>query len=120
MQETRSRWTALGCVAVGISEQGPALRKGIKVRRFTLRVPLHHTNPIIEVIYNYKNYIRLIRILRGRLYECDAAGNNRETGSPDHFRVFSRSNTLVKGSAVLFISCSHWSRRSLIPFATSG
>ena len=64
LQEARSRWTALGCVAVGISEQDPALRKGIKVRRFTLRVPLHHTNPIIEIIYNYKNYIRLIRILR--------------------------------------------------------
>ena len=120
MQETRSGWTALGRIAVGIGKQDPALRKRVKIRRFTLRVTTHHTNPIIEVVYNYKNYIRLIRVLRGHLHDGEAAGNNREKGSPDHFRVFSRSNTLVKGSAVLFISCSHWSRRSLIPFATSG
>ncbi len=87
MQETRSGRTALGRVAVGIGEQDSALRKGVKVRRFTLRVTTHHTNPIIEVVYYYKNYIRLIRILRGHLHNGEAAGNNREKGSVDHGRL---------------------------------
>ena len=107
MQETRSGWTALGRIAVGIGKQDPALRKCVKVRCFALRVPLHHTNPVIEVVYNYKNHIRLLQILRGHLYECDEAGNNREKGSIDHFRVFFLGKTSGKDSAVLLISCSH-------------
>ena len=84
-----------------IRKQDPALRKRVKVRCFTLRVPLHHTNPVIKVVDNYKNHIRLLQIPRGHLYECDAAGNNREKGSIDHFRVFFRGKTSGKGSAVL-------------------
>ena len=80
MQEARSRWTALGCVAVGISEQDPALRKRVKIRRFTLRVTTHHANPIIEVVYDDKYNIRLIL----RICKRESTQDGQCKGSDDY------------------------------------
>jgi hypothetical protein len=60
IQKTRSGRTALGCIAVGIGEQYALSRKRVEVRGFTLWMPAHHADPIIEVVYDDKYNIRLI------------------------------------------------------------
>ena len=44
---------------MSIGEQDTLSRKRVEIRRFTLRVTAHHANPIIEVVYDDKDHIRL-------------------------------------------------------------
>ena len=44
---------------MGIGKQDTLLRQCIQIRRFTLRMSAHHADPIIEVVYDDKDHIRL-------------------------------------------------------------
>ncbi len=88
MQKARSRWAALRGIAVGIGKQNSPGCQRVQIRSFTLRVPAHCADPVVQVVHNDKYDIWLREVLGLNDGYRKAKKQEGERSDGFHFFVF--------------------------------